>query len=174
VGGCRCAFLRVGGNGAWRLQERCHRVFALSCAVALAARRPCQLFFSFSFARVDFNATFVFFFSRQWVRAEVALGGHHRAVLSAAPRSFFPPFVVALLPHFLTPPAHTSLLTCLFSLEPPLLLTPTPPFPPLTRPAHALHARFLLRVIQCRAGVARLQGDLGSCLSGTEKEISAM
>jgi hypothetical protein len=36
---------------------------------------------------------------------------------------------------------NTSTLTYLLLLEPYLLPTPTAPFPPSTRPAHALHAR---------------------------------
>jgi hypothetical protein len=84
---------------------------------------------------------------------------------------------LALIPHpsllfrffFLSPfpfPYSTFYLVAdvPLSTEPPLLSTPTPPYPPLSRPARALHARLLSHVMQrcARAGKRRASaGDTG-------------
>jgi hypothetical protein len=84
---------------------------------------------------------------------------------------------LALIPHpsllfrffFLSPfpfPYSTFYLVAdvPLSTEPPLLSTPTPPYPPLSWPARALHARLLSHVMQrcARAGKRRASaGDTG-------------
>ncbi|KAJ7880074.1 hypothetical protein B0H13DRAFT_950131 [Mycena leptocephala] len=101
-------------------------------------------------------------FSWRRVRAG-ATEGHHHMLLQRCPPSFFSLLSSPSVSFFrffsfghLT---NTSMLTYLLPLEPSLLLTPTAPFPPPTRPAYALPARLLSWLLDAPAapfGVHRM------------------
>jgi hypothetical protein len=147
-----------------RLWEVYRRVFVHRSAAAHVACRVCHFW-----AKVEWAATLSFFFEMGATWVERSEEKHRRTPLQRCRTLFF----------FLSPfsfPYSTSYLDAeliFFPSEPPLRPTPTAPFPPPTRPAHALHARLLSWFLDAPAapfGVHRMAlagmaagKDVGKC-----------